>query len=225
MLFGCNLKKKKDLSRYWNAFMRFSNTQPDGWGIALAGEKPLLIKERQCALESDIAWHLVTGEKKNQFTSANAIFHLRYASKGKVAFRNSHPFRINNWLFAHNGTINHNITTTRKPKGETDSELAFCYLWERLQKKTKRQTDFSVISDICLEMGDGFNFLLASRNTLYAYWSGYNSLYWIETQIGYFISTIPISDDNWNSFNIGELVMLRKGKLIKSIKIYPRRLL
>lgn len=61
--------------------------------------------------------------------------HSRSASKGAVTIMNSHPFIIGDWCCLHNGchyAINKfgSALFDFMPKGETDSEMAFCYLLE-----------------------------------------------------------------------------------------------
>lgn len=51
------------------------------------------------------------------------IAHVRASSKGAATLPNTHPFVVDGIVLGHNGTIeDFHPGTTRKPKGETDSE-------------------------------------------------------------------------------------------------------
>ena len=112
----------------------------DGWGIAYYQDRDaLLIKEPKPAADS--AW--VEFIASQGLESANVIAHVRLATIGVPTLQNTHPFRRvlggRAQIFAHNGTLKglhaspvaENCRTT--PVGETDSELAFCLLLERMR--------------------------------------------------------------------------------------------
>lgn len=111
-----------------------------GWGIAYYQDRDaLLIKEPKPAADS--AW--VKFIASQGLESANVIAHVRLATVGVPTLQNTHPFRRvlggRAQIFAHNGTLKglhanpvaENCGTT--PVGETDSELAFCLLLERMK--------------------------------------------------------------------------------------------
>lgn len=112
----------------------------DGWGLAWYDERDVrLVKEALPAADSACV-RFIEG---NPFTTAFAISHVRKATRGAVALRNCQPFvreMGGSWhCFAHNGDLP-GIETAMpaapdrfRPVGETDSELAFCALLERLR--------------------------------------------------------------------------------------------
>lgn len=62
--------------------------------------------------------------------------HARAASKGTATLPNTHPFVVDGIVLGHNGTIeNFHPTTTRKPKGETDSERLALLVADRYEEK------------------------------------------------------------------------------------------
>ncbi len=70
------------------------------------------------------------------------LAHLRKATQGGVSLANCHPFRREwagrSWLFAHNGDLRHfhpSLDDHFHPVGQTDSERAFCWLLQRLQRR------------------------------------------------------------------------------------------
>ncbi|MDE1948306.1 MAG: class II glutamine amidotransferase [Burkholderiales bacterium] len=112
----------------------------DGWGIAWYEDREIrLVKEAQPAATSACV-RFVQG---NPFVSAFALSHVRRATQGGVALRNCQPFVRElggAWHgFAHNGDLSGIESLSRPgpmafhPVGETDSELAFCALLERLR--------------------------------------------------------------------------------------------
>ncbi len=116
------------------------NMHGDGWGIAFHdGRDVRLIKDAGSAKNSQ--W--VEFIKKQEIHSHDIIAHIRKSTVGKVHYSNTHPFirelggRFHS--FAHNGTlkkINQDkrfIPNDYYPIGETDSELSFCVLMDRMK--------------------------------------------------------------------------------------------
>jgi glutamine amidotransferase len=111
----------------------------DGWGVALHdGADAFVVRLPEPAIQSP--WvHAV--ETLYQPISL-AIAHIRRATRGKVTLRNTQPFcrelggRLH--VFAHNGDLPGLLDHARipgarfQPIGDTDSEMAFCGLMERL---------------------------------------------------------------------------------------------
>lgn len=112
----------------------------DGWGIAWYDEREVrLVKEAMPAADSACV-RFIQG---NPFVTPLALSHVRKATRGPVALRNCQPFvreMGGTWhCFAHNGDLS-GIEAAMpaqpdryRPIGETDSELAFCALLERLR--------------------------------------------------------------------------------------------
>lgn len=117
-----------------------SGPHKDGWGIAWYDERDVrLVKEARPAADSAC----VRFVQSNPFTTSLAISHVRKATRGAVALRNCQPFvreMGGTWhCFAHNGDlagIDAAMPVQQgwsRPIGETDSELAFCALLERIR--------------------------------------------------------------------------------------------
>jgi len=110
----------------------------DGWGIAYwVGDKMEIIKstlpafaDRQFVEVASSIW------------SEAAIAHVRAATIGPIAIRNTHPFAFGPWAFAHNGTLEaFDHVSTRldlgpfgPPLGETDAETVFLWLLNRMDR-------------------------------------------------------------------------------------------
>ncbi len=113
----------------------------DGWGVAyLEGNDVFLLRESSPAAESG----LVRFMEKHGPPSDLVLSHIRQATQGEPALRNTQPFQRelggHAHVFAHNGdladvkekcTLNSGRYT---PVGDTDSEFAFCCLLEQLKK-------------------------------------------------------------------------------------------
>jgi predicted glutamine amidotransferase len=111
----------------------------DGWGVALHDGADLrCYREPEPAGKS--AW--LRFLERHQPPARILISHIRLATAGTVALRNTHPFvrelggRMHS--FAHNGRLPGIETLTAgeeqrfRPVGESDSERAFCLLLGRL---------------------------------------------------------------------------------------------
>lgn len=109
---------------------------PDGWGIASwEPDLPRVVRNTDPAF-ADRRY----AEVASTVTSHAVIAHVRAATVGAVAIENTHPFHYGPWAFAHNGTISgiEHVRTRldlglyAPPWGQTDSELAFRWLLNRM---------------------------------------------------------------------------------------------
>jgi glutamine amidotransferase len=116
-----------------------TDTHHDGWGIAFfegAGVRHFV--DHQAAIDSPIA-ELI---KRFPIKSKNVIAHIRKATQGEVTLENCHPFVRElwgrYWVFAHNGDLKQFAPTLNgpyRPVGNTDSELAFCFILQQLRAR------------------------------------------------------------------------------------------
>lgn len=156
----------------------------DGWGIAyFDGPDVRLFRESDAAGNSAFVQFI----RENRFVSNMVISHIRLATQGEVALKNTHPFarelggRMH--VFAHNGKLDGihedaNIRLGRfKPVGDTDSEYAFCYLMGLMEplwaggRFPSLDERFDVISHFAATLrafGPG-NFLYADSDVLFAH--------------------------------------------------------
>lgn len=111
----------------------------DGWGIAFyEGNDVSLFREPKAISDS----LLVRFIEQQSPPSTTIISHIRKATKGARDLRNTHPFVRElggrQHVFAHNGALSglqENMSIPLEnyfPIGDTDSEVAFCILLERL---------------------------------------------------------------------------------------------
>ena len=157
----------------------------DGWGIAFfesegtcPGKGVRYFVDKESASTSPIAKMLRTFPIK----SHNVVAHVRKATVGAVTLENSHPFVRElwgrYWVFAHNGDLkdfNPRLHGSFRPVGNTDSELAFCWL---LQELAKSHAGVPSVEELTLTLREltpkiarhgTFNFLLSNGQALWAH--------------------------------------------------------
>lgn len=105
----------------------------DAWGIGFYQGGEVLHKKRPKLDQGPIDWETVTTGVRSDC----AVIHFRRATVGDFRADNTHPFRMRQWLFAHNGTIQgfaaikERLVASlpdflrRNVRGSTDSEHLF----------------------------------------------------------------------------------------------------
>ncbi len=119
----------------------------DGWGVAFyEGPDVFLLREPRPAAHSRLAHYL----EEHGPASRCMIAHIRRATHGETALRNTQPFirelggRVQ--TFAHNGELKGIEAQPAfapkhfQPLGNTDSEIAFCALLDRLHGLWKQRS-------------------------------------------------------------------------------------
>lgn len=172
----------------------------DGWGIAhWVGQDREVIKSTMPAFADD-----QFADIASSIWSESAIAHVRAATVGGISEDNTHPFTLGAWAFAHNGTIpafEHVATRLDlgaygPPDGETDSELAFLWMLNRMsdygldshEPSDTLEPIVDLVADAVLELVDlsvrsgatqqpKLNFIIGDgRHMVASRWG--NSLYW-----------------------------------------------
>ena len=110
----------------------------DGWGLAYYdGSDVRLYKEPEPARRSALLKFIET----RRLPSRQILGHIRHATQGAVSLANTQPFVRElggtTHVFAHNGQLDRIVECAGaawrfQPVGETDSEIAFCFLLEQL---------------------------------------------------------------------------------------------
>jgi glutamine amidotransferase len=160
---------------------------PHGWGVGV--------------YDADHGWTLrkrpVRASECEQFyEAATSIYgellvaHVRARTVGEASAVNTHPFRRERWLFAHNGTITNTAylrartspERLRQIEGQTDSELFFSYLLtcfdqagvsaEPASPRTDRVLGSALREALAQPSFGACNFLLSDGDVLYAHRHG-----------------------------------------------------
>ena len=119
--------------------------------------------------------------------------HIRKATQGRVALENTHPFVRElwgrYWVFAHNGDLKGfapRLHGAFRPVGNTDSELAFCWLMQELAKAHAGVPTLPELGRTLRELlpqlaaHGSFNMLLSNGQALWAHAS--TQLHWLVRQ-------------------------------------------
>jgi glutamine amidotransferase len=156
----------------------------DGWGLAYYDDRDVrLYREPEPA--GDSAW--LSFVERRRVASTMVLSHIRHATRGRISLANTQPFarelggRLH--VFAHNGRLGgiescHAGEWDRfQPVGETDSEIAFCILLERLLDLWQYRMEPSVEDRLAVvkrfaadmrQLGPA-NFIYADGDTLFAH--------------------------------------------------------
>ena len=141
-LLGMNCAEPTDVTFSFTGFAArggVTDHHADGFGVAFFEDKACrLFIDNQSAGTSPVA-ELV---KRYPIKSKNVISHIRKATQGTVRLENCHPFMRElwgrHWIFAHNGDLKNFspfLSGVYQPVGDTDSELAFCFIMQALRKR------------------------------------------------------------------------------------------
>lgn len=209
-----------------------SELNPDGWGVAVFSEKGKVIVHK--ALEKASGDQLF---EKIAFSYIGKIMiaHVRKASSGSNKMENTHPFRIHEWVFAHNGTIydQKKLETYIEPsvstkiKGDTDSERYFALIlsqfardgirsnWEVTNLLESLTSSIQMVRDRI--GGSGLNFLLSNGRDLFAYRNG-RDLYYLIRDPG------DIPEESFQSKETGALVSWKKAAGEKAVVVASERI-
>lgn len=232
-LLGLSSNKVVDIQFSLHEFRHRGEYNPHGWGFAfLENGDWNVIKEPYPLSNENIEC------EKFQFRSKIIIGHVRLASCGKKNHQNTHPFKIDKWVFAHNGTIAKikGLSQFRlehlTPEGQTDSEYAFCYLLEKINEEPDKVIDVLKNETRNIRRYGKFNFLFSDGETLFAH--GDNSLFFVQRKSPF--HTVTLRDEQY-SLDLEEIkapdekaILIATGRLtrhededwqrIKGIKIF-----
>ncbi len=198
-LLGMNSRLPATLNLSFTGFAQrggCTGHHADGWGIAFFesdGESPG--KGLRCFVDKDSASTSVLANMLRTYPikSHNVIAHVRKATVGEVKLENCHPFVRElwgrYWVFAHNGDLKNYapaLHSSFRPVGNTDSELAFCWLMQELSKSHAGVPSVEELSRTLRELVPQiakfgtFNFLLSNGQALWTHAS--TNLYYLVRQ-------------------------------------------
>ena len=180
-LLGMNANTPTDAMFSFTGLAARADEHKDGFGVAFFEASGVrLFVDDKSARQSPVA-ELV---KNYPIRSNQVIAHIRKATHGDVALRNTHPFVRElwgrYWVFAHNGKLEGfapRLHSHFRPVGDTDSEWAFCWL---MQELAKAHADLPSIEELRLTLAElmplparhgTFNCLLSNGRALWAHCS------------------------------------------------------
>ncbi len=253
-MLAMNCNTPTDIVFSFEGFRRragLTDSHSDGFGIAFfEGKGVRVFRDDKPAAISPIADCV----KQYHIKSYNVIAHIRKATHGEVNIANTHPFMREiwgeNWVFAHNGclkTLPDLSSCHCKPIGSTDSEMAFCYITDRLKErfceKPSEDEIFDTLKELAEELQEHgtFNFILSNGEWLIAHCS--TNLHHITRKAPFgkaqridddgvidfrdytksddkvtIVSTFPITKDEvWTKMEHGGMVMFKDGEKVREI--------
>jgi len=180
-LLGMNANAPTDVMFSFAGLASRADEHKDGFGIAFFEDRGLRhFIDNDSAVTSPVAEMV----KRYPIKSDNVIAHIRKATQGRVALENAHPFVRElwgrYWVFAHNGDLkgfSPRLHGAFRPVGDTDSELAFCWLMQELAKAHASVPSIAELTHTLRELlpqparHGTFNVLLSNGQALWAHCS------------------------------------------------------
>ncbi|MFJ8588705.1 class II glutamine amidotransferase [Streptomyces sp. NPDC093595] len=143
-LFGMSSAPHRTRATFWlldapDSLRDQSRRDPDGTGIGYFDDDGTpRVDKAPLAAYQDLAF----AQEAKRIDSATFVAHVRYASTGRLVPRNTHPFRMDGRLFAHNGVIegldalDARLGDERAAvAGDTDSERFFALVTREIRER------------------------------------------------------------------------------------------
>lgn len=225
-LLGMSAAREVDVTDLLRKFYAHSERHPNGWGLAVRrGGQIEIDKEPVKAARSRRLSEILEGGVQTDLVLA----HIRYATVGGEAYENSHPFKARDssgreWTLIHNGTIfNYSLLSPfqYEQEGRTDSERILLYLMHMINSR-QRMLDgpmsvlerLGLIQAILRDMarGNKLNLILYDGELMYVHTNYAASLYVLQRDGAAFFSTVPLTDEAWESVPFTTLCAYRNGR-------------
>jgi glucosamine 6-phosphate synthetase-like amidotransferase/phosphosugar isomerase protein len=129
--YGLDLQDKDKQTELFRLLMRKAQVRGvDSFGVTFAQSRTTKIHR---GLGPVSKWLTESGKRIRKVAASRVILgHTRAASRGDVTLGNAHPFRVGDWVGAHNGCLQNSgdlmVEARYAPRGETDSEEALAWL-------------------------------------------------------------------------------------------------
>ena len=180
-LLGMNCNVPTDIMFSFTGFATRADEHKDGFGVAFFEDRGVrLLVDGQSARTSPIAKMIAA----YPIRSDNVVSHIRKATQGRVALENCHPFVRElwgrYWVFAHNGDLKDfspRLHAAFRPVGDTDSERAFCWLMQEMNKAHASVPSIRELTATLRELAPPaaahgtFNFMLSNGQALWTHCS------------------------------------------------------
>ncbi len=146
-LFGMSGVPRRVEATFWlleapDSLAMQSRREPDGTGLGIFEDGQARVMKQAIAAYEDRAF----AEEARSVRSTTFIAHVRFASTGGLDTKNTHPFALQNRLFAHNGVIGDLERLERElgsyrqlVGGDTDSERFFALVTKATDDHARRR--------------------------------------------------------------------------------------
>lgn len=202
---------RRELLEAENPFIRQSEHHDSGWGVAVHeradGQEPRLVRFPNAA-HMDPDFPAVTELRGRIFNA-----HVRRATIGGLTLENTHPFRLGNYSFSHNGTV---LSFPRlvepgvaPARGSTDSEHVFNLLMRDLDPADVARSLRALVTTVIKRSKlSALNFLFSDGERLYAYRLGLFELHWLARPGQLLVASERITAEPWHSVQQDVLLTL-----------------
>jgi len=223
MLFGFNANRRFEVKNVLRNFFEYSCVHPDGWGLCTywnKGLEPGIIKEAVPAYKSYMLMRML----EESVAGKTVIAHIRKKTFGQVSMKNTHPFKMAEWVLAHNGSVNipekYINGGDYRAAGETDSERILCYIMNNLQEQQDSQNSnfINIIEKSILKLSNWgkLNLLLTNGDMMFVHSNVRETLYYAYVATGAvtFCTKPILSSLDWQEVPNNKVLVFRDGALV-----------
>jgi glutamine amidotransferase len=184
----------------------------DGWGVALRANADWVIHRGIESADESARFAEVADDASGKVV----IAHVRQKTVGDTALANTHPFRRDAFVFAHNGSITAipviaeraSVARLAEIEGETDSERLFAMVLTYIDDA--RDVERGVVAAVrelhALGTIGSTNFLLSCGSRLYAHRAGRSLFALASTSV--VIASEQLTDESWQELPERSLVVV-----------------
>ncbi|MDR0514294.1 MAG: class II glutamine amidotransferase [Coriobacteriaceae bacterium] len=226
-LLAISLPAPAKVNQVLSEFFSHGTEQPHGWGFALQTPLgPNLEKEPQDASKSTY----LQSRLSSPILATQLLAHIRYATKGSIAYANCHPFLAadqqgGHWMLVHNGTVFDPEKLSpflEKRQGETDSEGVLFYILDALSRSSSTQeARFTALAEAiaALSPRNKLNLILNDGTFTYVHTNFLKqSLFSSRWHDGLIFSTRPLAHGTWEQVPLTQLLVFHQGKPVFASK-------
>jgi predicted glutamine amidotransferase len=222
-LFGVRADHPIDLRDSLTAgprpFHQLGEKHPHGWGIGWYHRGRAHARHEALSAANSTDFTTVAARVR----TCLALAHVRRATCGAVTAQNCHPFRCDNWLFAHNGSLDRESLLARLNeryratiRGQTDSEVFFHWLLQNIEQTGSVAQGLRQAIAV-VGRYTALNFVLTDGKTLYAYRDAaeqpaYYSLFYLQRMTAsgkaLLVCSERLTDEVWEEIPLGSLLAI-----------------
>lgn len=193
-----------------------SNEHRDGWGIATSTDGDWQVRRStSCAARcSDFA-------ALAELRADLVVAHVRKATVGRLSLANTHPFRRDQLVFAHNGTVSAIAALVSRiapehlarVEGDTDSERLFAYILTHIDEAGAVGQGIARAVTAMHALGDvgSASFLLSCGERLYAYRCGRTLFTRMRGDVT-IVASEPLTEETWDEVPERGLIVLERPR-------------